>query len=379
MPKLDSSLVTLGVAALLASAVGVAVTMEPWKALRDNVDAAKIASAAQPTSPAVAAAPQGRAPWVASAPGRVEPRGGEVRIGPQTAGRVVQVAARMNELVRAGDVLVKLDDADLFTRHAAIDAEVGVRKRERDLETIPRGAGDRRIAEDAVATAERAVFQARLDADATIELRRTGKATSDEVAKAQDTLAAQRDKLEQERVALRKAQAQQGVPLPTRLEAALTGSRSELSLAESAIERTRIRAPFDGAILQVNAKVGETVAPAAELPLIVFGDISRLQARAEVEERDVAKIRLGQRVVIRSDAYPGREFEGQVSTLAQSLAAPRLSSRGPRRPSDVDVLEVVVNLDGQPPVLPGMRVDVFFKPDATVQTGPVGESTGRPN
>lgn len=370
MPKLDSSVVTLGVAVVLASAVGVAVTMEPWKLLRDKVDGAKLAAAAQPTTSAVAASPDAsRALWVASAPGRVEPRGGEVRIGPQTSGRVVQVAVKINEQVKAGDVLVRLDDADLFTRHAAIEAEAAVRKRERDGEPVQRGAADRRAAEDAVAAAERAAFQARIDVDVMTEARRTNRATADDVAKTQENLSAWREKLEQERAALRKAQSQPGVPLPTRLEASLTGSRSELSLAESAIERTRIRAPSDGTVLQVNAKVGETVAPSAEAPpLIVFGDVSRLQVRAEVEERDVAKIRLSQRVVVKSDAYPGREFEGQVSTLAQSLAPPRLSSRGPRRPSDVDVLEVVVELDGQPPILPGMRVDVFFKPDATVQT-----------
>ena len=305
--------------------------------------------------------------WVASAPGRVEPKGGDVRIGPQAAGRVVEVAVKINDRARSGEVLVRLDDADLFIRHDAIEAETAVRKRERDLEPVQRGGADRRLAEDAVAASERAAFQARNDLDVVLAAQRTGKATAEDVTKVQDNLSAWRDKLDQDRAALRKAQAQAGVPLPTRLEAALTSSRSELSLSESAIERTRIRAPFAGNVLQVNAKVGETVAPTPDAPLFVFGDVSKLQVRAEVEERDVAKIRLGQRAVVRSDAYPGREFEGQVTTLAQSLAAPRLSNRGPRRPSDVDVLELVVELDGQTPVLPGMRVDVFFKPDATVQ------------
>ena len=40
-------------------------------------------------------------------------------------------------------------------------------------------------------------------------------------------------------------------------------------------------------------------------------------------------------------------------------------SRGPRRPNDVEVLEAMVDLDGLPPLLTGMRVDVFFKHDAT--------------
>ncbi len=376
MPKLDSSTFTLMLAALLAGGVGMAVTMEPWKTLREKTESAKQSSAAvqskQPVASAVTVQP--KAMWVASASGRVEPMGGEVRIGPQSAGRVVKVAASMNEQVRSGAVLLRLDDTDLFTRHAAIEAEAAVRKRERDAETVQRGALERRQAEDAVALAERAAFQLRIDLDVATEARRAGKITLEELSKAHDALAATRDKLEVDRATLRRVQGQANMPLPTRLEAALTGSRSELSLAESAIERTRIRAPFNGTVLQINAKVGETVAPGTELPILLFGDLSRLQVRAEVEERDVAKIRLGQGVVVRSDAYPNRDFAGQVTVLAQSLAAPRLANRGPRRPSDVDVLEVVVTLDGQPPVLPGMRVDVFFKPDATVQSGPGGRA-----
>ena len=89
--------------------------------------------------------------------------------------------------------------------------------------------------------------------------------------------------------------------------------------------------------------------------------------RAEVEERDAAKVRVGQLVVVKSDAYPGREFPGKVASLAPSLGPGKLGQRGPRRPNDVDVLEVVVDMEGQPPLLPGMRVDVFFKPVETVE------------
>lgn len=85
-------------------------------------------------------------------------------------------------------------------------------------------------------------------------------------------------------------------------------------------------------------------------------------------------IRVGQRVIVRSDAYPGQTFDGSVTTLARSLAPQRLPSRGPRRPTDVEVLEGVISMDGVTPLLPGMRVDVFFKPDATVQIAPTSRS-----
>jgi HlyD family secretion protein len=68
--------------------------------------------------------------------------------------------------------------------------------------------------------------------------------------------------------------------------------------------------------------------------------------------------------VVRSDAFPGKDFEGVVSSIAKALGPSKLGQRGPRRPTDIDVLEVIIDLSGQPPLLPGMRVDVFLKADA---------------
>ncbi len=90
--------------------------------------------------------------------------------------------------------------------------------------------------------------------------------------------------------------------------------------------------------------------------------ISRsLRVRAEVEERDAAKITVGQKVVVKADAFPDKQFEGSVTSISQSLGSPRIATRGPRRPNDVEVVEVMVGLDGNPPLFTGMRVDVFFK------------------
>jgi HlyD family secretion protein len=315
-------------------------------------------------STGVVRTPAPRLTWTASAPGRVEPRGGEIKVGAQAAGRIVGVAVKINDRVSAGDLLIRLDDEDARARLLAADAEASVRRRERDAETVNRLAQDRRAAEDAVAAAERALAQARVDLD-----RARRNAVSGEAGGAAERAAvtAAQDKLELERANLRKAQSAPSVPLPTRLEAALTAARSDLSLAEAALERTRIRAPSDGTVLQVNARVGETVTPSPEQTLLVVGDLSMLRVRAELEERDTAKVRVGQGVIVKSDAHPGKDFEGKVATIAQALGAGKLAQRGPRRPNDVEVLEVVIDLAAGSTLLPGMRVDVFFKPDATVQ------------
>ena len=85
----------------------------------------------------------------------------------------------------------------------------------------------------------------------------------------------------------------------------LIAARSEVTLAETLLDKTRIRAPIAGKVLQINAKVGELVAPTPELPLVVVGDMSIVRVRAEVDEPDVAKIKLGQRVSVKNNAYPG--------------------------------------------------------------------------
>ena len=157
-----------------------------------------------------------------------------------------------------------------------------------------------------------------------------------------------------------------------RLESSLALARADLRSAELALERTRVRAPADGTVLNVLARVGETAVPSPDSAVVVFGDLSSLRLRAEVEERDAAKVHVGQRVVVKADAFPDKTFEGSVTSISQSLGAPRIATRGPRRPNDVEVVEVMVALDGHPPLFTGMRVDTFFKLDDQASTASAG-------
>jgi HlyD family secretion protein len=368
MSKLHSTPIAVLTAILLAGSVGLMVQYSSAK--RETARSSVAGEAMTTSGSAVAAQPAKATVWAASAPGRIEPRGGEYRIGAQMPGRIAEVLVQMNDRIIAGDLMVRLDDDEAQAKIIAAEAETAVRKRERDAETVGRLAQDRRTAEDAVTTADRAVFQSRRDLDRTLAARRTASGGEDEVVKARAAVTAAKDKLEQERQGLRRVLAASGMPLPTRLESGLVTARAELLLAETAIERARIRASSDGTILQVNAKAGETVTPSPEQVLIVMGDLSGLRVRAEVEERDVSKVRNGQKVTIRTDAFPGRDFTGTVTMLGQSLAPPRLASRGPRRPTEIDALEVLIDIEGAASLLPGMRADVFFQPDTTVQTVP---------
>ena len=270
--------------------------------------------------------------------------------------------------MKTGDLLVRLDDDDALTKVAGAHAEAQVRVRERNEEDARGLQLERRNAEDDVASAERSVFGAQQEFDDALDKKRNNNGSDDDVDKARTKLADANKKLADERADLAAVNAKSGMPLPTRLEAALSVARAELTGAELGVEHTRVRAPYNGTVLNVMAKEGEVAAPSPENTLVVFGDLSAMKVRAEVEERDAAKIHVGQRVVVRADAYPDQDFEGRVGSIAQSLSQPNIVSRGPRRPNDVEVLEAMVDLDGLPPLLTGMRVDVFFKHDATAST-----------
>ena len=352
MLKIDSTIATIGLAGILAIAGGFGINALASRAGHDTayVSGSAMAQAATPVQQ-----------WAASATGRVEPKDGEVRIAAQVPGRIVEVLSKTNDTVRTGDLMMRLDDQDIYVKIAAAIAEVGVREGEREEEKATGLALERRNAKDAVAVGERALFAAReaLDDALRAEKAGTGKPDSTEAArKSVDNAATHLQRL---RDSLSAVNAKPNMPRYQRLEASLSMARAELSSAEIAMERTRVRAPADGTILNLTGKVGETAVPSPESALVVFGNLSALRVRAEVEERDAAKISVGQKVVVKADAFPDKSFDGSVTSISQSLGSPRIATRGPRRPNEVEVIEVMVGLDGLPPLFTGMRVDVFFK------------------
>ena len=124
-----------------------------------------------------------------------------------------------------------------------------------------------------------------------------------------------------------------------------------------------IRAPHAGEVLQVNAKAGELASPSATQPLLILGDVSALRVRAELDERDLGNVKVGQAVIVHADAFGSREFAGKVSFIAPLVERGRLSARGQNSQTDIDVVEVQVDLTDPGPLTVGMKVDVYFRPD----------------
>lgn len=359
MPNIDPTITTVAVAAMFSIAASVLLNQ---LAPRVGGDAQTLG--AGPVYAADSTLP--RPVWAASATGRVEPKDGEVRITSEVPARIVEVIAKTNDRVEAGDLLVRLDSDDLNQKMIAAESEAQVRVLERDEEEATGLALERRQAEDTQHEADRARYKAQTAFDAIYRESKLGNgADANAVKAARDALAEATQKAKDAQTALDEVNAKAGMPFPTRLESALLVARTDIAQVENAIEKTRVRAPQSGTVLNVWGKEGEIAAPSIEAPLVLFGDIESLRVRAEVEERDVSRVRVGQRVVVKADAFPDKEFEGVVTQLAPALGPPRITSRGPRRPNDLEVLEVLISLDATPPLLTGMRVDAFFRHEAS--------------
>ena len=320
--------------------------------------------------------------WQTVAPGRVEPTSGEIKIAAPVMGVIAQVLVKVNDKVVAGEPLIRLVDDEVQARLAAAEAQVAFRLRARNEEAAPVApvrstarrtaeaaivetdkAAVRRKAEDAVADADKAVAAAQAALDKATLDRRAGRASDADREAARTALSRAQDRLQQQKAELRRIESDANTPLPNFAEGQVNVARAESAAAAAALAKLTIRAPIAGTVLQVNGKPGELASPANAQPLLVIGDVSALRVRAELDERDFGEIKIGQPVLVRAAAFRGREFAGKVSFIAPLVEQGRINARGQRNVTDVDVVEVLIDLTQADPLAVGMKVDVYFQPD----------------
>ena len=97
-------------------------------------------------------------------------------------------------------------------------------------------------------------------------------------------------------------------------------AEAQLGFAEAAVQRTLVKAPFDGTVAEVNAELGEFVTPSPPgiptLPPIDLLDVSCLTVSAPIDEVDVARIRTGMPACVSLDAFPDKRCSGVVTRVA---------------------------------------------------------------
>jgi HlyD family secretion protein len=296
--------------------------------------------------------------WQAVAPGRVEPCSGQIKVATAAIGVVDKVLVKANDKVFAGEPLIHLADEELRARLAAAEAQVSMRERVRDERSATGSAKTRRKAEDAVADAERAVYDARSVVDRVATKARAKGGPDADLTAARLALTRAQNDLSTRQLELR---ALDDDPLPTATEGQLSVARSEYAVARAALDKMTVRAPIDGTVLQINVRVGELVSAASPQPPLQLADLSALCVRAELDERDIASVKISQTVTVRAAAFPGREFEGTVASIAPLVEPGHLEQQGSRGQTDADVVQVMVGLTGSGELTLGMKADVYFR------------------
>jgi HlyD family secretion protein len=92
---------------------------------------------------------------------------------------------------------------------------------------------------------------------------------------------------------------------------------AQVAYSQAQVDKTLIRSPISGTVLQLASQQGETLAAGLSSPtLIVVADLSKLQVDAYVDETDIGKVQMGQQVVVTVDAFSNKEFSGRVTKIA---------------------------------------------------------------
>lgn len=86
--------------------------------------------------------------------------------------------------------------------------------------------------------------------------------------------------------------------------------------ADSVVSKADIKSPIDGKVVLSSAVIGQVASPGIEIAEIA--DISNIYIKANIEETSILKVKEGQKVDIKIDAYPGKVFEGYVKSIGQA-------------------------------------------------------------
>jgi HlyD family secretion protein len=325
---------------------------------------------AAPTFAAGGGAMPSAAPRTAiAALGRVEPVSEEVRIAAAMTGRLADVSLDEGDPVKRGQVVAILENADHLARVRAAEANVGIARA--SLDRVVNGA---RPAERAQAAAEVGEAQALL-ARAERELTRQRGLAEKRLGSGQDLdhalsdLDVARARLARAREHLAVVDAPARADERARAEAELALAEARLEEARAVYEKSFVRSPIDGVVLRRYRRAGEQVTEMGDTPILAVGDLSRLRVRAEVDEADIALLRVGQGAYVRADAYGDRRFPGRVARIGSLMGRKTVYSDRPEERKDSRVLEVLIDLGPETGLPAGLRVDAYIELDASGDRG----------
>ena len=297
-----------------------------------------------------------------ASPGRVEGLSELVEVGSGIDGVLGKVLVKEGQHVAAGQTLALIDRPDTEDDLKAAVAAADAARQTRALLIIGSREEERAGATADTAAAQADLRQSELRYQRMEQLHSEGVVSTDSRDQALRDMDVSRFKYkstgDHERFVKKS-------PLPEELAKADADVRAADGLvakAKETFEKCKIKAPLSGTILRCDMKAGETVSTVFPKPILTMADTSRLRVRAEVDERDIGRLFVGQKVKVLIDAAPGKSWSGIVSREEGLMGRKKVKTGDPAEKSDRDILEVLVDLDDQAksPLVIGLRVTVQF-------------------
>lgn len=212
------------------------------------------------------------------------------RIRSMARGRIETLDVNAGDRVTAGQRLAVLDNFDLSAAHSKVlGAEAALNQAKAQL------------------TAANAAY------DRATNLIRSDLVTQAEVQTRRATAATMEADLRTKEAQLRQYQEEEARLLPMRPAAAGTSPSDEPTLDS----RAAIVAPFDGVLDSVSVAQGEIVDPASAI--FTVSDLSTVWVQADVAERDLGAVKVGDAVEVKVSAFPGRVFAARVTYIPDQI------------------------------------------------------------
>ncbi|MGH9573036.1 MAG: HlyD family efflux transporter periplasmic adaptor subunit [Candidatus Acidiferrales bacterium] len=289
--------------------------------------------------------------------GRVEGRGETISVGAATDGVVKAVLVNEGQQVGKGTLLAEISCDDISAQIELAKAQADSARQARIRLLRGNREEERAAAAQATDAAKAVMLQAQghlARMDALYQKSEISRDMFDQAKRDFDVAQAN----------FQRAQDEQNLtdarPLPedvSRADAEVAAAQRSIAVAADKLEKCNVRAPISGIILKVLTKAGESYSTLVPQPLFTIADESVRRVRAEVDERDIGRVKLGQQAIVTADAYPEKKFDGQVVEISQAMQSKSVLSDDPSQKTDRDVLDVVVQLKPSKEELPlGLRV-----------------------
>lgn len=279
-------------------------------------------------------------PYAAIAAGKVDIEGGLVDVAARAPGIVREVLVQEGQTVKAGQVLALQEDDDSRLSRNRVAAQLQQ------------------------AEAQLPILEVQLDAAIREEARLKRLTESDAASTQAYEQAQDRTKQLEAQVAAQKS--------------SISLVRAQLAEANFQVELHVIRAPADGVIVRRYANPGSGASTFSVTAMFQLQPDALRIVRAEVEERSITAVTVGQQVEIVPESDQQSTYKGEVIRIAGVMGSRKLRSDDPSERADERVVEVVVNAESAP-VLVGQRVLVkFLKPGATSSPAPAATPTTQP-